>query len=273
MVLPLSRVFVVLGLVVGLWSLHGCDFEGNSVPQIDGGDSTFVNSIGMKFRHIPAGTFRMGSSDGDEDERPIHPVEITEAFSIGVHEVRQREWIALMDENPSYFEGPQRPVERVTWHQAQAFIDSLNQKEETDRYRLPTEAEWEYAVRAGSDTRFHFGEEREDLASYAWYSTNSEERTHRSGGKRGNPFGLYDVYGNVWEWTQDTYDEGIYEANRRVDPVNISGGRYSPRVIRGGGWYSVASNMRSANRGWARPRGQSAQLGFRLVRERPDDEE
>lgn len=268
-----ERMVMIAGLAIGLWSLHGCDFQSQSVPQVDGDDSIYVNSIGVKFRRVPAGTFQMGSTDGDDDERPVHEVEITESFSIGVREVTQSEWNALMVDNPSYFEGPQRPVERVTWPQVQAFIDSLNRKEETGRYRLPTEAEWEYAVRAGSDTRFHFGEAREELTSYAWYSANSEERSHRAGGKKGNSFGLHDMYGNVWEWTRDTYDAQIYEASGRVDPVNTSGGRYSPRVIRGGGWYSVASNMRSANRGWARPRAESAQLGFRLVREPAPNED
>lgn len=264
---------MLAGLLVGLCVASGCDLRQDAPPQLKGDDSTYVNSVGMRFRHIPAGTFRMGSADGQRDERPLHEVEITEPFYLGVHEVTQTQWRILMDENPSHFQGPYRPVDSVTWNRARAFIDRLNQREETDLYRLPTEAEWEYAVRGGSKTRFHFGNPRDSLEAYAWYSYNSERRTHRVGTRLRNPFGLYDMYGNVWEWTRDAYAPDFYERSGHVNPVNTGGVLVPRRVIRGGGWFSVVSDLRSANRAWARSDARNSQLGFRVVREIPEEEQ
>jgi formylglycine-generating enzyme required for sulfatase activity len=258
------------GLLLGLLG-GGCDVQ-NAPPQVGDADSTiFVNSIGMEFRRIPAGTFEMGSGQGEDDEAPPHEVSLTRPFYIGAHEVTQLEWRALMDDTLSQFRGIHRPVENVTWYQARAFIDSLNAREETGRYRLPTEAEWEYAARGGTSTRFYFGTARDSLPNHAWYSRNSEERTHRVAEKHSNPFGLHDVYGNVWEWVRDAYSPRYYAQSERRDPLN-TGRRRAPRVIRGGGWFGVESSLRSANRGWARPGANSSQLGFRVVREIPDDE-
>lgn len=191
---------------------------------------------------------------------------------MSVYEVTQVQWEALMDRNPSAFQGPYRPVDSVSWYRVRTFVERLNSKEDTDLYRLPTEAEWEYAVRGGSNTRFHFGRAKDSLVKYAWYSYNSERRTHRGCRKRGNPFGLCDMYGNVWEWVRDGYDPTFYKRSDRVDPVN-RGRPSGPRVIRGGGWFSAGSDMRSANRSWARPGGQNSQLGFRIVREIPEEEQ
>jgi formylglycine-generating enzyme required for sulfatase activity len=262
------------GLLLGLGLLGGgCDLQNTTPRQLEGTDSTvFVNSVGMEFRRIPAGTFEMGSTRGEEDERPPHEVSITEPFYMGAHEVTQLQWQALMDSLPSRFQGLYRPVENVSWHQARRFIDSLNAKEETDRYRLPTEAEWEYAARGGTSTRFYFGEARDSLTNHAWYSLNSGERTHRVAEKHSNPYGLHDVYGNVWEWVRDAYAPRYYARSDRQNPLNQGQGRV-PRVIRGGGWFGVDSSLRSANRGWARPGSRDPQLGFRVVREIPEDEQ
>lgn len=267
----MTRLFVrspivLSALVVGSWIVHGCDFNTDSIRQLEGGDSTYVNSLGMRFQRLPAGTFKMGSTNGQDDEEPVHEVQITKPFYMGVHEVTQAQWDILMEHNPSHFQGPYRPVDSVSWHSAQLFIRRLNEKEDTEVYRLPTEAEWEYAVRAGSKTRFHFGDARDSLAAHAWYSFNSDRRTHDVGRKRRNPFGLYDVYGNVWEWVRDVYDTQFYERSPRTDPLN-RGSQLVPRVIRGGGWFAVVSDLRSANRGWARPGARDPQLGFRIVRE------
>lgn len=258
----------MVGLLLG-----GCDSQ--LEPSSEGGesDSTFVNSIGMQFRKIPAGTFQRGSLEGESDERPVRDVEITEPFYLSTHEVTQIQWEALMDHNPSHFEGGFRPVDSVSWDRAQAFIDRLNENEETDRYRLPTEAEWEYAARGGTTTRFYFGDTRDSLRSHAWYSANSDKRTHRVELKRPNSFGLHDMYGNVWEWTRDAYSPVFYQRGSQIDPVNLSQDPRPPRVIRGGGWFAVGSSMRSANRAWARPGSQNSQLGFRVLREIPPDEQ
>lgn len=269
---PIGILGLLGGLLVGLLVLEGCDLRRGSPPQLKGSDSTYVNSIGMRFRRIPAGTFQMGSTEGQKDERPVHEVKITEPFYMGIHEVTQVQWGILMDRDPSYFRGAHRPVDSVSWHRARIFIDRLNKREETDLYRLPTEAEWEYAVRGGSDTRFHFGEARDSLSAHAWYGFNSERRTHRVGRKRRNPFGLYDTYGNVWEWVRDAYGPRFYERSARVDPMN-HGSPFGARVIRGGGWFAVVSDLRSANRGWARPGARDPQLGFRIVREIPEEEQ
>ncbi len=268
-----SSQLLLAGLLIGLCLVSGCDLQGESEPQPREPDSSYVNSIGIRFQRVPAGTFQMGSARGQDDERPVHEVKISEPFYVSAHEVTQLQWDILMDENPSYFEGPHRPVDSVSWHRVQDFIERLNQKEDTDLYRLPTEAEWEYAARGGSDARFHFGDGRDSLSSHAWYSLNSDRRSHRVGQKGNNRFGLYDMHGNVWEWTRDRYSPQFYERSRRVDPVNEAEGVRVPYVIRGGGWYSVVADLRSANRAWARSDSRDPQLGFRLVREIPDDAE
>lgn len=271
--LSLQTTTLLGGLLISICVLGGCDVQRESSPESGKSDSTFVNSVGMTFRKIPAGTFRQGSLEGESDERPVRDVEITEPFYLGTREVTQIQWESLMDQNPSHFEGVFRPVDSVSWNRAQAFIDRLNEKEDTDRYRLPTEAEWEYAARGGTSTRFYFGDTRDSLAAHAWYSANSDRRTHRPELKRSNPFGLHDMYGNVWEWTQDAYSPTFYQSGGRVDPVNQSQELRPPRVIRGGGWFSVGSSMRSANRAWAQPDSRDSQLGFRVLREIPPDEQ
>lgn len=259
-------------LFVGLFLLSGCDQQESLEADAPTDSERFVNSIGMEFRRIPPGTFQMGAVDGEQDERPVHEVEIETAFFMGAGEVTQAEWTAIMDRNPSHFRGPFRPVERVPWTQAQEFVRRLNEKEDTDLYRLPTEAEWEYAARGKSQTRFYFGDDRDFLSNHAWYSVNSNKRTHRTEQKAPNAFGLHDVYGNVWEWTRDAYDPTFYRRSSRVSPFN-GGSANAPRVIRGAGWFAVSSMMRSANRAWARPDAQNSQLGLRLVREIPADEQ
>lgn len=275
--LPVESLILLGGLLVGIVFLGACD-DGAVSGRLDaksseeGSSERLVNSIGMEFRRIPAGTFQMGAADGEADERPVHEVEIDAPFYIGSGEVTQVQWEALMDRNPSHFSGRFRPVDSVSWNQAQEFIRRLNEKEDTDLYRLPTEAEWEYAARGGSQTRYYFGHQRDSLSNHAWYSANSDERTHRTEQKSPNAFGLHDVYGNVWEWTRDAYDPTFYQRSPRINPVN-TGAPNAPRVIRGAGWFAVSSMMRSANRGWARADIQNSKLGFRLVREIPADEQ
>jgi formylglycine-generating enzyme required for sulfatase activity len=224
------------------------------------------NSTGMEFVRIPAGEFRMGSNDGDTDERPVHTVRISRPFDLGKYEVTQAQWEAVMRINPSHFTGdPNRPVENVSWEDVQAFIRKLNAKEGDTPYRLPTEAEWEYAARAGTTTAFSFGNDAIQLGDYAWYYENSESRTHPVGQKKPNAWGLYDIHGNVWEWVQDWY--GTYPAETITDPQGPSSG--SGRVFRGGCWSHDAGYCRSAIRRGAAPGYRDVGIGFRLLRTVP----
>jgi formylglycine-generating enzyme required for sulfatase activity len=226
-----------------------------------------INSIGMEFVPIPAGEFLMGSNDGDDDERPVHTVQIGRPFYLGKYAVTQAQWEAVMGNNPSHFTGqPNRPVEQVSWDDVQAFIGKLNNKEGGTKYRLPTEAEWEYAARAGSTTAYSFGDDPGQLGEYAWYTDNSGGQTHPVGQRQPNAWGLYDMHGNVWEWVQDWY--GTYAAEPVTDPQGPSSG--SNRVVRGGSWYNDARFCRSACRSYAPPgHRRGVVLGFRLLRMAP----
>ncbi|OQX07133.1 MAG: Sulphatase-modifying factor protein, partial [Desulfobacteraceae bacterium IS3] len=150
--------------------------------------------------------------------------------------------------NPSAFKLKEntRPVDNVSWEDAQAFIGELNKKERTKRYRLPTEAEWEYAARAGSDTAYHFGDNPDLLPEYGWCETNSGGETHPVGLLKPNAWGLYDIHGNVWEWCQDWYDKKYYAVSPATDPAGPSSGEF--HVFRGGSWYSSDTRCRTTNR-------------------------
>jgi formylglycine-generating enzyme required for sulfatase activity len=207
----------------------------------------FTNAIDMKFTLIPAGEFRMGSNDeaSYDDERPVHRVKISKPFYLGIYPVTQREWKVVRGNNPSSFKGDDLPVETVSWGDVQDFIKKLNAKEGTDKYRLPSEAEWEYACRAGTTTRYSFGNDELELDDYAWYDDNSDDKTHPVGQKKQNPWGLYDMHGNVWEWVQDTWHDNYNGAPTDGSAWEGSG---SNRVDRGGGWLGGAGCCRSAFR-------------------------
>jgi formylglycine-generating enzyme required for sulfatase activity len=220
--------------------------------------------VGMTFVKIPAGTFMMGSPDSESgrysNEGPQHQVTISKAFELQTTEVTQSQWQAVMGSNPSKFKGPDLPVEMVSWDDAQAFITKLNAMGDGYRYRLPTEAEWEYAVRAGTT-----GPYAGDLDAMAWYDKNSGDTSHPVATKAANAWGLYDMHGNVWEWVQDWY--GNYDASAVTDPVGPSSG--SSRVHRGGGWSSGSRYCRSAYRPANSPGNRYADLGLRLLRTSP----
>ncbi|MGD9248136.1 MAG: SUMF1/EgtB/PvdO family nonheme iron enzyme, partial [Desulfobacteraceae bacterium] len=225
------------------------------------------NDIGMEFVYIQPGTFKMGSPSAEQgrykDEHQ-HRVTLTRGYYIQTTEVTQHQWEAVMGNNPSSFRnacGKDCPVERVSWHDAQAFIRKLNQMEGTTQYRLPTEAQWEYACRAGSTSRFSFGNSDGLLDFFGWYKTNSV-MTHAVGQKPANPWGLYDMHGNVWEWCQDWY--GDYPSGSKTDPIGPRSGDY--RVRRGGSWRSNATNCRSAHRYSFTPDSRYDNTGFRLAR-------
>jgi formylglycine-generating enzyme required for sulfatase activity len=230
-------------------------------------DGTYTNSIGMKFVLIPAGTFKMGLEKSlnelDANAVPLHQVKIGKPFYLGVYEVTQQQWKDVMGDNPSYYQGDDNPVETVSWEDVQEFIKRLNQKEGHSRYRLPTEAEWEYAARAGSTSTYYFGEEMSQLDDYAWYYDNSENTSHPVGQKRPNAWGLHDILGNVGEWTGDWYEESYYAKSPSDDPTGPSSG--SSRTGRGCSTCDEARLCQSAARGSAMPDYGDEYIGFRLA--------
>jgi formylglycine-generating enzyme required for sulfatase activity len=240
--------------------LQGAQRQREAAPEaVARLDKTLVNSIDMEFVLIPAGTFQMGSNAG-VNEKPIHTVRISKPFYLGRYEVTQGQWQVVMGNNPSTIKGnAQRPVETVSWEDVQEFIRTLNTTEGSTQYRLPTEAEWEYAARAGTTTAHSFGDNADLLGEYAWLFCNVGDATQPVGRKRPNPWGLYDMYGNVWEWVQDWY--GPYTAGTAVDPAGPSAG--SNRVMRGGSF----TYIRSALRNHYAPGDRVAGIGFRLLRE------
>jgi formylglycine-generating enzyme required for sulfatase activity len=223
-----------------------------------------TNSIGMEFVLIAAGTFQMGALDNIDDAQPVHQVTISQPFYLGKYAVTQGQWQAVTWPNPSQFKGDRnRPVEQVSWEDAQEFIRQLNVKEGGARYRLPTEAEWEYACRAGSTTAYSFGDDPRQLDAYGWYSRKSGGTPHPVGQLKPNAWGLYDMHGNVFEWVKDWYGE--YTPEPVTDPQGPASG--SRRVFRGGSWFDRASNCQSAYRIYAGPGDRRVDLGFRLLRE------
>ena len=239
-----------------------------STPAADQ-EETITNSIGMEFVLIPAGEFEMGSPEDEEDrwdrEGPVHHVTIGKAFYMGRYEVTQKEWREVMGDNPSGFKGDDMPVEMVSWNDVQEFIRKLNEKEGTDKYRLPSEAEWEYACRAGTTTRYSFGDSESRLGDYAWYDDNSGSKTHSVGKKKPNPYGLYDMHGNVWEWVQDKGHSDYDGAP--TDGSAWESGDGANRVYRGGSWGHNAGYCRSAYRINCGPHYRNDYFGFRLLEE------
>ncbi|MDL2272918.1 formylglycine-generating enzyme family protein, partial [Desulfovibrio sp. OttesenSCG-928-I05] len=200
---------------------------------------THTNSIGMEFVRIPPGSFMMGFNGSEFDsEKPEHKVVISKSFYLGKHEVTHAQWAAVMGDNPSEYECQSCPVDTVSWHDAQKFITRLNTKEGHSRYRLPTEAEWEYAARAGTRGPYFFGNDLEELSGYAWYNKNSD-KPRPVGQKLPNPWGLHDMYGNVWEWVQDFYSDTYYANSPRYDPEGPSDG--SEHTLRGGAFWCEPS--------------------------------
>jgi formylglycine-generating enzyme required for sulfatase activity len=230
-----------------------------------------TNSIGMKLVLIPPGEFLMGSPDSDLEaaakEKPQHRVQITKPFYLATYEVTQAEYQKVLGINPSTFKdsGEDAPVESVSWDDAQTFcrkLSELSSEQASGRpYRLSTEAEWEYACRAGSTSKYSFGDSEEELGNYAWYDRNAGNKTHPVGEKQANAWGLYDMHGNVKEWCQDW--DGPYEAGPASDPLGP--GSASRYVFRGGCWYRNGWFCRSADRDWGDPGRRDRDYGIRVV--------
>ncbi len=230
---------------------------------------TITNSIGMTFVKIPAGEFEMGSlpdeMDRYEAEGPLHTVELSKAFYMGKYEVTQKQWFDVMGYNTSFFKGENLPVEQVKWDDVQKFIKKLNEKERTNKYRLPSEAEWEYAARAGTTTNYSFGDNKSKLGDYVWYDENAKGIPHPVGEKKPNIWGLFDINGNVWEWVQDEWHDNYDDA-----PINGSSWeskKITDRVVRGCSFNALAKHCRPAHRTHTNQSDFSRDLGFRLVKD------
>jgi len=223
-----------------------------------------VNRLGMVLVPVPAGQFWLGSpalETGHQEDETRHLVQITKPFYFSAHEVTQKQYESVMGYNPTHSKDADKPVENVSWNEAVDFCDKLS-KQEGHQYRLPTEAEWEYACRAGTTTAYSFGEDASRLDRYAWYSGNSDYTTHTGGEKLPNPWGLYDMHGNVWEWCQDRYED--YPSGAVTDPTGPASGIY--RLLRGGSFVVRTSYVRSALRFNDQPVNRTSFLGFRPAR-------
>ncbi|HUT33754.1 MAG TPA: formylglycine-generating enzyme family protein [Planctomycetota bacterium] len=236
--------------------------------------------------HIPGGSFVMGSDASDEVDEPPHKVFVG-PFYIDTHEVTQEAYERLMGKNPSLWKDPKNPVEQIRWSQAAAYCNARSRRDglapaydeqswacdfTASGYRLPTEAEWEFACRAGTTTTYFFGNDRAKLGDYAWFRDNCMRTPQAVGQKRINPWGLHDLYGNVWEWCHDFYAEDYYRKSPERDPRGPAKG--NTRVIRGGAWSSKASQCRSSYRDQEYPQftdvcfaaDRNGLIGFRCVR-------
>ncbi|MHC4208007.1 MAG: formylglycine-generating enzyme family protein, partial [Planctomycetota bacterium] len=210
---------------------------------------------------LEVGKFARGSKESD-DEQPIREVKL-DGFEIGAMPVTQAQYLAIMGENPSLFTGDDLPVESVSWKDAMDFCRKLSKK--TGRqYTLPSEAQWEYACRAGSSGRYGFGDDASQLDQYAWYTTNSKDSTHPVGRKKPNDWGLYDMHGNVWEWcldhSHDNYDGAPCDGSAWQDLDAVS-----PRVFRGSSWSDSAESCRCSSRSGSYPGYRGENVGFRVV--------
>ena len=253
----------------------------NESPYSDERTSTLLLVVGlpggatMEMVWIEPGTFMMGSpsteSGRDSDEGPQHEVRISMGFYLGKYEVTQQQWESVMGTRPwsgeSYAKvNPSHAVSYVSWDDAQAFIRKLNQSSGRNKYRLPTEAEWEYGCRAGTTTRYSFGGSGSPLGQYAWYDRNAwdagEKYAHEVGTKLPNPWGLHDMHGNVWEWCQDWY--GNYSSGAQTDPKGPSSGAI--RIFRGGSWCDNLRYLRCAERYSGSPGLRYYYIGFRLCK-------
>ena len=227
--------------------------------------TTTVNGYSFTMVYVKGGTFTMGctseqGSDCWDEEKPAHSVTLS-PYYMGQYEVTQGLWKAVMGNNPSYFKGDKLPVENVSWEDAQDFIVKLNRLT-GEKFRLPTEAEWEYAVRGGSKSVGYKYSGTYSPDNCAWYDGNSGSTTHVVGTKSANELGIYDMSGNVWEWCQDWF--GNYSSSSQTNPTGSNSGSF--RVFRGGSWYFNARDVRVSTRNYRTPGNRSNRLGFRLAR-------
>ena len=224
-----------------------------------------VDGVSFKMIAVEGGTFQMGSPESDTEayavEMPQHEVTLSNYY-IGETEVTQELWETVMGSNPSGFKGPKLPVEKVSWNDCQTFIGKLN-AQTGKTFRLPTEAEWEYAARGGKKSKGYTYSGSNAIGNVAWYSDNSGDITHEVGTKQANELGIYDMSGNVWEWCQDWFGKTYYENSSTTDPHGPVSGTY--RVLRGGSWFLSARYCRVAIRNYNSLDVRDLNYGLRLV--------
>ncbi|HOZ45101.1 MAG TPA: formylglycine-generating enzyme family protein [Candidatus Hydrogenedentes bacterium] len=247
--------------------------EASGPPQ-PGETRTFA---GIEFVWVPPGEFLMGATKTPEDlfrlyqgdlrwyanEVPRHPVAITKGFWLGKYEITQAQWQKVMGSNPSGTD-PECPVDKISWDDCQTFVAELHTRT-NEPFRLPTEAEWEYACRAGGTTEFHFGDGKADLRKYAWFSANSGGQSHPVGKKEPNAWNLHDMHGNVWEFCQDWCDRAYYAKSPKEDPQGPESGEY--RMLRGGSFKRSETKCRCSFRSWNKPEYATAGQGLRICRD------
>jgi formylglycine-generating enzyme required for sulfatase activity len=287
-----GRRAVWIAFVLAPLLTPGCGHGDNGAPQASP-LPTVTTKSGAEMVLIPAASFEMGSRHGGADEQPVHKVWV-DSFLMDRREVTQAlyEKVGRLEAlpNPSHFKGQDLPVEQVTWPQAARFCNARSRFEglrpcynedtgacdfNADGYRLPTEAEWEYACRAGTTTDYSFGNEARKLGDCAWLADNAGKKTHPVGEKKANPWGLFDMHGNVAEWCQDVYDKSYYQASPDRNPRGPAEGK--EYVLRGGSWKSAAAALRSSYRLGENPGFSDACLardaiGFRCVRRAPPEQ-
>jgi len=272
----------IAGACLLVWLLVGV---GCKPTEVQAPPDVVTTESGIEMVVIPGGSFMMGSRDGERDEAPVHRVQIG-SFLMDQYEVRQSEFRKYQLPDPSHFKDPKHPLEQINWTDAALYCNERSLAEglepcydeetwrcnfDADGYRLPTEAEWEYACRAGTNSAYSFGDAARKLPDYAWFADNSGETTHAAGQKKPNAWGLYDMHGNVAEWCNDWYAETYYERSPTQDPRGPDSGE--ERVLRGGAWNSSASSCRSAYRSSDPSLDDtclaSDAIGFRCVRAAP----
>ncbi|MBR0038153.1 MAG: SUMF1/EgtB/PvdO family nonheme iron enzyme [Bacteroidales bacterium] len=241
-------------------NLTEANIEMSLLPQHPNEQEFTVNGVKFKMIKVEAGTFQMGSTSGDSDEKPVHSVTLTHDYYMGETEVTQELWQAVMGNNPSNFKGSNLPVETVSYQDVEKFLTKLN-KLTGKNFRFPTEAEWEYAAKGGNKSQGYTYAGSNTIGDVAWYWDNSDRKTHPVAQKQPNELGLYDMSGNVWEWCYDW--KGSYPSGAQTDPTGASSG--SSRVGRGGSWNLDAAGCRAANRDSSTPSYRYDNLGFRLA--------
>ena len=269
------RLYFILCIAYMVILLTSCEKKANFAPTI------IKTSAGKEMVQIPGGWFEMGSKKNSES--PVHKVWV-DSFFMDRHEVTQEEYEKLIQGNPSHFRGVKNPVEQISWSNAVLYCNARSRKEalkpcyneETGKcdfsangYRLPTEAEWEYACRAGAKTDYFFGRDESQLKNYAWFADNSTNKTQPVGQKKPNQWELYDMYGNVAEWCNDIYSDSYYKETPEKNPQGPAKGK--KYILRGGSWSSSAESCRSSYRIGEDPGFQDAcftrdDIGFRCVR-------